>query len=140
MKREKKLSNTHWIQIRDTKLNTMERKRPPLVNSHRNEKRVTVYTDFLDFLRVNGKKITNSSFKFSLVLRGLDEKSLHIFLATKPNIKNIEFVETKNEKQKSRQKGFVDGQREKLKGFDISVSSFSVERAIQRVRGLGLEL
>ena len=112
----------------------------PFVYSYRNEKRITVYTDYLNFLRVSGRKVINGSFRSSLVLKGLDERALHIFLSTRPNIKSIKFIESENQESRVRQTIFFNCQKEKLKSFDISVSSFSVEKAIQKERGLGLEL
>ncbi len=100
---------------------------------------VSLFTLILSvFLKVNGKKIINGNFKSSLVLKGLNEKSLHIFLATRPNIKSIEFVEPENKEQQAHQNGFIEQQRNKLKNFYISVSSFSLEKVIKRERGLSL--
>ena len=109
-----------------------------LIHSNENQRQVTVYTDFLDFLRVSGKKVLNGKFKGTLVLKGLDEKSFHIFLSTRPNIKSIEFVESKNKEQQINQKDFIKRQKNKLKSFDISVEAISIERAIKKERSLSL--
>ncbi len=115
------------------------RETPSSIHSHGNERKVTVYTDFLDFLKINGKKAFNRKSKRTLVLKGLDEKSFYIFLATRPNIKSIEFVKSENKEQQINQKDFIERQKKKLRSFDITVSSFSLEKVMKKERGLGLE-
>ncbi len=115
------------------------RKTPSFIHSHGNERKITVYTDFLDFLKINGKKVFNKKSKGTLVLKGLDEKSFYIFLATRPNIKSIEFVKPENKEQQINQKDFIERQKKKLKSFEITVSSFSLEKAMKKERGLSLE-
>ena len=112
---------------------------PAFVHSRENKKQITVYTDFISFLKVNGKKALNGKSKGTLFLKGLDEKTFHIFLATKPNIKSIEFVKSENKEQQINQKDFIDRQKNKLKPFGMSVSSFSFGKAMKKERGLSLE-
>ena len=115
------------------------RETPSFIHSHGNERKITVYTDFLDFFKINGKKAFNRKSKGTLVLKGLDEKSFYIFLATRPNIKSIEFVKSENKEQQINQKDFIERQKKKLRSFDISVFSFSLEKAMKKERGLSLE-
>ena len=115
------------------------RKNPSFIHSHGNERKITVYTDFLSFLKINGKKAFNKKSKGTLVLKGLDEKSFYIFLATRPNIKSIEFVKSESKEQQINQKDFIERQKKKLKSFDITVYSFSLEKAMKKERGLSLE-
>ncbi len=115
------------------------RQNTPFIDSYSNGSRVTVYTDFLSFLRANEKKAFDGRSKGTLVLTGLDEKSFHIFLSTRPDIKSIEFVKSKDKEQQVNQKDFIDRQKKKLKLFDISVSTISMEKIIKKERGLSLE-
>ncbi len=111
----------------------------PLIESCDNKNRLTVYTDFLDLLRVDGKKELNGKPKGTLVLKGLNERTFHIFLSTRPDIESIEFIKSKNKEQQINQKDFIDRQKKKLKSFDISIETISIEKAIKRERGLSLE-
>ena len=111
---------------------------PPFIDSYNNGGRVTVYTDFLSFLRTNGKKVLRGRPRLSLVLRGLEEKSLHIFLATRPQIKSLEFVEPESKGQQA-EKDFIERQKKQLEPFNISVRTLSMEKSIQRRRGLSIE-
>jgi hypothetical protein len=113
----------------------------PFTHSYKNEKNLKVYTDFLSFLKTNGKNTLSRRSQANLVLMGLEEKAFHIFLATKPNIKSVEFVETQDKEQNSAQWEFIKQQKEMLKSFDISVTTlFQKEKKLSRNRGLGLEL
>ena len=111
----------------------------PFIESYNDGNRVIVYTDFLSFLRVNGNKALSGKSKSSLVLRGLDEKSLHIFLATKSQIKSLDFVEPEDKGQQNQRENFINHQKKQLKSFNISVERLSIEKAIQRGRGLSIE-
>ena len=111
----------------------------PFIDSCKIESRITVHTDFLSFLKANGKKAFNGKSKSTLVLRGLDEKSFHIFLAKNPKIKSIDFVASEDQAQQINQKNFVNRQKEKLKSVNISVSFISMEKALKKERGLNLE-
>jgi hypothetical protein len=92
-------------------------------------------------LKTNGKNTLSRRSQANLVLMGLEEKAFHIFLATKPNIKSVEFVETQDKEQNSAQWEFIKQQKEMLKSFDISVTTlFQKEKKLSRNRGLGLEL
>ncbi len=120
----------------------------PFTHSYKNEKSLKVYTDFLSFLKTNGKKALNNQTGSSLVLMGLEEKALHIFLATRPNIKNIEFVEFEMKEHNINQWNFIDRQRKLLNSYGFSVSTVSLkdrrsreqEKTRGRSHGKGLEL
>ena len=110
----------------------------PFFESYKNENRLRVYTDFLDFLRVGGKKALNRKSRGVLVLTGLNERAFHIFLSTRPNIKRIEFIKPKNKEQQINEKDFIERQKNKLKSFNISVEPLSMEKAIEKERGFSL--
>ncbi len=120
------------------------RQNTPLMEPSAHGSRVTVYTDFLHFLKAHGKKALSGKSKSSLVLRGLDEQAFHIFLATRPQIKSLEFVDPENKGQQtskknlSDRKDFMDRQKKQLEPFDISVSTISMEKAMARDRGLSI--
>ncbi len=78
----------------------------PFFQSYKNGSRLTVYTDFLDFLRISGKKALNGKSRGILVLTGLNERTFHIFLSTRPDIKRIEFIKPKDKEQQINQKDF----------------------------------
>ena len=111
----------------------------PFIDTYSNGGRVTVYTDFLDLLKTNGNKALNGKSKSSLVLKGLDEKALHIFLATRPQIKSLEFVEPEDKGKPTQKENFISRQEKQLKSFNISVERLSMEQALQRGRGLSIE-
>ena len=111
----------------------------PFFQSYKNGNRLTVYTDFLDFLKVSNKKALNGKSRGILVLTGLNERAFHIFLSTKPDIKTIEFVKSENKEQQINQKDFINRQKNKLKFLNISVEPLSMEKAIQKERGFSLE-
>ena len=110
----------------------------PFIESYGNGNRVTVYTDFLHFLKASGKKALNGKSQPSLVLRGLEERSLHIFLATKPQIKSLDFVVPEDKGQQINKKNFINRQRKQLEPFNISVEAVSMEKAIKRERGFSI--
>ncbi len=115
-------------------------KSSPFTHSYKGGKQLKVYTDFLSFLKASGKKATAKQSQSSLVLMGLEEKALHIFLATRPNIKNIEFVEPESKEHNKNQWNFIDRQKKTLKPYGISVSSISFEKAKGRNLARGIEL
>ena len=110
----------------------------PFFQSYTNGNRLRVYTDFLDFLGIGGKKALNGKFRGTLVLKGFNEKAFHIFLSTRPDIKSIEFIKSENKEQQINQKDFIDRQKNKLKFLNISVEPLSMEKAIQKERGFSL--
>ena len=120
------------------------RQNTPFIESSVHGSRVTVYTDFLHFLKAHGKKALSGKSKSSLVLKGLDEQAFHIFLATRPQIKSLEFVDPEDKGQQtskknlSDRKDFMDRQKKQLEPFDISVSTISMEKAMARDRGLSI--
>ena len=114
-------------------------KEPPFIQPQGNKNRVTVYTDFVDFLRASGKGSLKEKLKSSLILRGLDEKAFYISLAQMPKLRRLEFVEPEDQEQQKDQMKFVNRQKEKLKLFDISISTISIERSIKKDRGLSID-
>ena len=111
----------------------------PLIQPHTNGSRVTVYTDFLGFLKAGGKRTFTGRLKSTLVLRGLDARAFHIFLAANPNIKSLDFVEPENKEQQLEHLDFINRQKRKLESFGISVRAISMEKAVKKERGLSLE-
>ena len=110
----------------------------PLIEPYGYRNCVTVYTDFLNFLKFDkGKSFTEKS-QSSLLLKGLDEKSLHIFLVKNPEIKRLEFIQPENKKKQIEKLNFINRQKKQLKSFNISVETISRERAIERDRGFSL--
>ena len=112
----------------------------PFIQSYKDRACVTIYTDFLNFLKANGKQSFKEKSESSLVLRGLSEKAFYMALATMPDIRRVEFIEPEDREKRIEQKTFVNRQKEKLKPFDISISTISMERAMEKNRGLDLEL
>jgi len=112
----------------------------PFIKSHKNEKNVTIFPDFLSFLKAKGKKsFEDKRSNAHLVLMGLEEKALHIFLATNSNVKDIEIVAPKNNDLNKNQWNFIDKVRKDLKSYGITVSSISFDKAIKQKRSLDLE-
>ena len=110
----------------------------PLIEPYGYRNCVTVYTDFLNFLKFDkGKSFTEKS-QSSLLLKGLDEKSLHIFLVKNPKIERLEFIQPKDEKKQIEKWNFINRQKKQLKSFNISVETISRERAIERESGFSL--
>ena len=114
------------------------RQNAPLVEPHGYSNCVTVYTDFLNFLRLDKGKSFSGKSQSSLLLRGLDEKTLHIFLVKNPEIESLEFIEPENKSKQIDKKNFINRQKKQLKSFSISVETISMERAIERNRGFSL--
>jgi len=113
----------------------------PFIKSHKNEKNVTIFPDFLSFLKTKGKKaFDDKRSNAHLVLMGLEEKALHIFLATNSNVKDIEIVEPKNKGQNMNQWNFIDKVKKDLKPYGITVNSLSIDKAIKKKRSLDLDL
>ncbi|MBT4792674.1 MAG: relaxase/mobilization nuclease domain-containing protein, partial [Halobacteriovoraceae bacterium] len=111
----------------------------PFVSSKKNEKNVTVFPDFLSFLKTKGKNSFNENkSKSELVLMGLEEKSLHIFLAHNPNVKGIDIVESKDKGLQANQWNFIDKLKKDLKPYGITVNSISVDMAIKKNRSIDI--
>jgi hypothetical protein len=113
----------------------------PFIKSHKKEKTVTVFTDFLSFLKSKGKKSFNDKRSNAhLVLMGLEEKALHIFLAKNPSVKHIELVEPNNKGQNKNQWNFIDKLKKDLIPYGINVNSISFDKAISKRKSIDLEL
>ncbi len=110
----------------------------PFIDSYSRGNRVTVYTDFLSFLKAHERKGFRGKQEPSLVLKGLDEKSFHIFLATRPHIRHIDFVESENKERQVEKNDFLHLQKKHLQPLDISVSTVCIQKAITRNHGLSL--
>ncbi len=112
----------------------------PFIKSHKNEKNVTIFPDFLSFLQAKGKKsFEDKRSNAHLVLMGLEEKALHVFLATNSYVKNIEIAEPKNGDLNKNQWNFIDKVKKDLKPYGITVNSISFDKAIKQKRSLDLE-
>ncbi|MEE2671391.1 MAG: relaxase/mobilization nuclease domain-containing protein [Bdellovibrionota bacterium] len=115
-------------------------KSTPFNNSYKNEKDVTIFTNFLSFLKLKGSKALDPKrSKGELVLMGLEEKALHIFLAANPQIKGIDIVEDKSKSLQNNQWNFIDKLKKDLKPFGITVNQVSFEQALKKKRSLDLD-
>lgn len=115
-------------------------KSSPFNNSYKNGKDVTIFTNFLSFLKLKGSKALDpKKSKGELVLMGLEEKALHIFLAATPQIKGIDVVEDKSKSLQSNQWNFIDKLKKDLKPFGIKVNQVSFEQALKKKRSLDLD-
>ncbi len=115
-------------------------KSTPFNNSYKNGKDVTIFTNFLSFLKLKGSKALDPrKSKGELVLMGLEEKALHIFLAANPHIKGIDIVEDSSKSLQRNQWNFIDKLKKDLKPFGITVNQVSFEKAISKKRSLDLD-
>ena len=115
-------------------------KSTPFNNSYKNGKDVTIFTNFLSFLKLKGSKALDPKrSKGELVLMGLEEKALHIFLAANPQIKGIDIVEDKSKSLQNNQWNFIDKLKKDLKPFGITVNQVSFEQALKKKRSLDLD-
>ena len=115
-------------------------KSAPFISSYKNEKKVTVFPSFLSFLKAKGNKAFDSrKSKGELVLMGLEEKALHIFLASNPNIKGIDVAESDSKNLQATQWNFIDKLKKDLKPYGITVNQVSFEKAISKKRSLDLD-
>ncbi len=143
-KTKKRPFSTHRPRITATKLNTTDDKRLHLWSLPLMED-VSLFTwIFFTFLGLMEEKYRAECQSPPLVLKGLDEQAFHIFLATSPHIKNLDFVNSEDQEQQTSKKdrgffdkkSFIDRQKNQLETFDISVSTISIEKAMTRDRGL----
>lgn len=115
-------------------------KSAPFISSYKNEKKVTIFPNFLSFLKAKGNKAFDTRrSKGELVLMGLEEKALHIFLANNPNIKGIDVAESDSKNQQATQWNFIDKLKKDLKPYGITVNQVSFEKAISKKRNLELD-
>ncbi len=115
-------------------------KSTPFNISYKNGKDVTIFTNFLSFLKLKGSKALDPKrSKGELVLMGLEEKALHIFLAANPQIKGIDIVEDKSKSLQNNQWNFIDKLKKDLKPFGITVNQVSFEQALKKKRSLDLD-
>ncbi|MCP4914930.1 MAG: relaxase/mobilization nuclease domain-containing protein [Oligoflexia bacterium] len=115
-------------------------KTAPFNSSYKNEKNVTIFSNFLSFLKLKGSKALDPrKSKGELVLMGLEEKALHIFLASNPNIKGIDIVEDNSKSLQKNQWNFIDKLKKDLKPYGITVNQVSFEQALKKKRSLDFD-
>ena len=115
-------------------------KSAPFKSSYKNEKNVTIFSNFLSFLKLKGSKALDpKKSKGELVLMGLEEKALHIFLANNPKIKGIDILEDNSKSLQKNQWNFIDKLKKDLKPYGITVNQVSFEQALKKKRSLDLD-
>lgn len=115
-------------------------KSTPFKSSYKNEKNVTIFSNFLSFMKLKGSNALDpKKSKGELVLMGLEEKALHIFLANNPKIKGIDIVEDNSKSLQKNQWNFIDKLKKDLKPYGITVNQVSFEQALKKKRSLDLD-
>ena len=104
----------------------------PFASPQKAQRKVTIYLDFLDFLKVQNRP------QKTLVLMGLNQRCLHLFLAQNPNIKHLEIAISQDGKRQKEQWDFIQKIRKDVEWMDLEVNSFNLGRAMDRGRGPAL--
>lgn len=108
-------------------------------NSYQSGNSLRVFTNPLSFLRQKGSQKLNKS-KNELVLMGLNEKAMHIFLAHHPRVKSVELIDSKESRNCPSHDKFFKSLKKELGLFDIQIMRNTYEKSISKDLSHGIEL